>query len=323
VAPTTAPQPLVSVIVPTWNRADLVLDAVRSAQAQTWRHTQIIVVDDGSTDGTAEVLAGWPGILYLRQRHQGQAAARNLGLSHAQGDYVASLDSDDYWQPRFLETCLKGMQDLAADFVFANWTGQTIGGRPRRSYLEQLGYWKRHGEPATPGWYVADARRSRLMYLESCPSPSSALLFRRQPYRHGWNEEMRICDDWCLQIDSVVGEPSRVAFIMEPLWVKRARADSISEGLDLRGTKIEDWYGDLRALRRRFAGRLSAAERAILDRHELQWRLSAGRRRLLTGGRLPEAAGLIVSALAADPVFATRAIRNWVRCRVSLARGLG
>ncbi|MHB0876661.1 MAG: glycosyltransferase family 2 protein [Anaerolineae bacterium] len=314
-------QPLISVIIPTWNRRNLVLDAVHSAQEQTWTNTQIIVVDDGSTDGTADLLATCPRITYLCQSHKGQAAARNLGLRYAEGDYVASLDSDDTWRPGFLETCLRGLLQLGADFVFANWVKQGFDGRRSSSHLERDGRWKRYSKPVVPGWYTLGASESRLLFIENCPSPSSALLFRRQPFRHGWNEQMRICDDWCLQLDSVIDQPSHVAFTMEPLWVKRARPDSICDGLDPRGTMVDDWFSDVQTMRQRFAGRLTEAEHAIMGRHELQWRLSAGRRRLLRPGQRSAAVGLIASSFLADPAYALRTTGSWVRYRMSLLAG--
>src|SRR5207253_4379052 len=86
---------LVSVIIPTYNRADYVVEAIRSAQAQTYRRTQIIVVDDGSCDDTARRVSEVGGVEYHYQINRGQGAARNNGLRLARGEYVASLDSDD------------------------------------------------------------------------------------------------------------------------------------------------------------------------------------------------------------------------------------
>ena len=94
-------RPESSVIIPTWNRRDLCLRAVRSVLAQTRAVDEIIVVDDGSTDGTAEALAAefGPRVRCVRQANAGVAAARNAGLALAQGRYIALLDSDDLWLP--------------------------------------------------------------------------------------------------------------------------------------------------------------------------------------------------------------------------------
>lgn len=93
--------PETSVIIPTWNRRDLLVRAVESVLAQTRPVEEIIVVDDGSTDGTAAHLAERYGerILCVRQDNAGVSAARNRGLRLARGRYIALLDSDDEWLP--------------------------------------------------------------------------------------------------------------------------------------------------------------------------------------------------------------------------------
>lgn len=93
----------VSVVIPTYNSGHLVVEAVQSVLAQTQPAAQIIVVDDGSTDDTAERLRQFHGrIEYVRQTNARVAAARNTGLSVAGGDLVAFLDADDYWHPEKL-----------------------------------------------------------------------------------------------------------------------------------------------------------------------------------------------------------------------------
>jgi glycosyltransferase involved in cell wall biosynthesis len=90
--------PLISCVVPVFNGERFLREALDSILAQTYRPVEIIVADDGSTDGTAGVVAANAGqIRYLWQRNAGPAAARNLGLSVAQGEFVAFLDADDLW----------------------------------------------------------------------------------------------------------------------------------------------------------------------------------------------------------------------------------
>jgi glycosyltransferase involved in cell wall biosynthesis len=95
--------PLVSVIIPTYNRAGCIGEAVESALNQTYKDFEIIVVDDGSTDNTKEVLEPClDRIRYLYQNNAGVSAARNLGIQEASGQWVAFLDSDDVWMPEKL-----------------------------------------------------------------------------------------------------------------------------------------------------------------------------------------------------------------------------
>ena len=101
-------QELVSIVIPTYNYGHFVGEAVESALGQTWSAREVIVVDDGSTDDTAERLASYgTQIHYVRQNNLGLSAARNTGIRLARGRFVALLDSDDVWHPRKLELQLR------------------------------------------------------------------------------------------------------------------------------------------------------------------------------------------------------------------------
>jgi teichuronic acid biosynthesis glycosyltransferase TuaG len=96
--------PLVSVIIPSYNYGRFVTQAVDSALAQTYANVEVIVVDDGSTDDTRARLAPYGDrIRYIYQENQGLSAARNTGIRHATGEWIAFLDSDDTWHPRKTE----------------------------------------------------------------------------------------------------------------------------------------------------------------------------------------------------------------------------
>lgn len=98
--------PAVSVVLPTYQRRELVQRALASAVTQTFRDFELLVVDDGSTDGTDASLAERGDIIYIRQDHQGVAAARNTGVEHARAPVIAFLDSDDRWRPEHLSVLL-------------------------------------------------------------------------------------------------------------------------------------------------------------------------------------------------------------------------
>lgn len=103
--------PLVSVVLPSYNRADMVCDALSSVLRQSYRPLEVLVVDDGSTDQTGDVVKRWAeqhasddfAVHYLWQENQGGNPARNHGISRAQGGFVAFLDSDDLWDPEKLK----------------------------------------------------------------------------------------------------------------------------------------------------------------------------------------------------------------------------
>lgn len=117
--------PAVSVIVPTFNREHFLGVALESVRAQTFRDLEVIVVDDGSTDGTRVMLEELaetdPRFRYHHQRNRGVASARNAGLDLATGAYVAFLDSDDAWRPWHLELMLASLSRLPeAGFVWTD-----------------------------------------------------------------------------------------------------------------------------------------------------------------------------------------------------------
>ena len=94
----------ISVIIPTWNRADRLADAIESVHGQSVAVHEVIVVDDGSTDNTREMIARrFTGVRYIYQENRGVSSARNVGIREATGDWIALLDSDDRWLPGKLE----------------------------------------------------------------------------------------------------------------------------------------------------------------------------------------------------------------------------
>lgn len=91
--------PLVSVIVPVFNCERFLAEAVQSVLAQDYRPIEIIVIDDGSTDGSAAVASSFPQVTLVRQENRGVAAARNAGLAAARGEVIAFIDADNIWLP--------------------------------------------------------------------------------------------------------------------------------------------------------------------------------------------------------------------------------
>lgn len=106
--------PLVSVIVPSYNTALYVPQAIESILAQTYQNLEIHVVDDGSTDNTREVMRQYadnPRVIYHHQQNRGESGARNTGIRAAKGELIALLDADDLWMPRKLEVHVPCFQD--------------------------------------------------------------------------------------------------------------------------------------------------------------------------------------------------------------------
>ena len=112
--------PLVSIIIPTYNRAEDLKRALQSVFDQTFTDWEVVVVDNHSIDNTDSLIESFndPKIRLFKIYNEGViAASRNLGLKHALGEYVAFLDSDDWWHPQKLEVSLKYLE-LGADVVY-------------------------------------------------------------------------------------------------------------------------------------------------------------------------------------------------------------
>lgn len=132
--------PLVSVIMPTFNRADTIRRAIRSVQAQTFTDWELIVVDDGSTDNTVALIEGCdPRLKLIRQENQGTAGARNAGLRASAGAYIAFLDSDDEWLPHHLELCVSFLEAFPGEQFVTNELWEDLGrGRIVKHYRVEI-----------------------------------------------------------------------------------------------------------------------------------------------------------------------------------------
>jgi len=111
----------ISVVIPLYNKAPHIQRALQSVLAQTWQDFEVIVIDDGSTDGGGEIIRGISDsrIRLVQQENAGVSAARNRGIKEAQADLIAFLDADDAWKPRFLETILRLREQFPAAGAYA------------------------------------------------------------------------------------------------------------------------------------------------------------------------------------------------------------
>ena len=128
---------LISVITPTYNRGEILKETIQSVLNQTYQNFEYIIVDDGSTDNTKEIVQSFQDkrIKYISQQHVGTpASGRNTGIKNAKGEFIAFLDSDDIWFPQKLEIQLKEFHKNADILILAT-NGIIIPMRPYRKYL--------------------------------------------------------------------------------------------------------------------------------------------------------------------------------------------
>lgn len=160
--------PLISVIMPCFNAAPYVKEAVRSALGQSHGNVELVVVDDGSTDGSKAVLAtlaaAHPGRLrLLHSGHLGPYPARNFALRHARGEYIAFLDADDWWHPEALDKLRRALVEHNADVAYCGW--QNVG-----EGVEM--------PPYVPPAYEDEDTVAH--FMRNCPWPIHAALVKRE-----------------------------------------------------------------------------------------------------------------------------------------------
>jgi glycosyltransferase involved in cell wall biosynthesis/peptidoglycan/xylan/chitin deacetylase (PgdA/CDA1 family)/SAM-dependent methyltransferase len=176
--------PLISVIVPCYNQAHFLTEAIESILSQAYPHYEIVVIDDGSTDNTAEVAGRYPGVRCLRQENRGLAAARNTGLRKSNGDYLVFLDADDRLLPHALEV---GLACLRAHPQCAFVAGRCI----------------RIGSDSQPLPTTEDAGLDGDAYsrlLSGCPILVPAVMYRRASFQvfPGFDTSMSAAEDYHL-----------------------------------------------------------------------------------------------------------------------------
>ncbi len=152
--------PRVSIVMPTYNRRDTIPRAIASVVAQRFQDWELVVVDDGSTDGTRDVVAGVdPRVRLVTQSNQGVAGARNTGLANARGDLIAFLDSDDEWPPHHLALATAFFEAHPAEHAFTSEFWEDFGDR---SYVK-------HFRVETGDWYPTTARRIGSKAFDGAP----------------------------------------------------------------------------------------------------------------------------------------------------------
>lgn len=210
-------RPLVSVIIPTYNRWPMIVEAVGSTLAQSFKNFELIVVDDGSTDGTAEKLQRCGAHVRVISRPRGGVAtARNQGVRVARGQYVAFLDSDDLWLPKKLEIQTAFMvkhSEIEICQTEEIWIRHGVRVNPK----------KKHRKPSGDIF-----RRS----LDLClVSPSSVMMTRDLFDRvGGFDERFPVCEDYDLWLR--IALKHEVALIPTALVVKRGgHPDQLSRSL--------------------------------------------------------------------------------------------
>jgi glycosyltransferase involved in cell wall biosynthesis len=294
----------VTVIVPTYNYGRFIEEAIESIFSQTVADLQILVVDDGSTDDTPDVLARIhdPRLEIVRTSNQGVSAARNEGLSRAKGDFIAFLDADDRWTPRKLEHQLQVMSaeaDMVAVFAnFVRFDERGIFPQDQFSLFPELA--------TVPTKPTRDGRGQRLLGDAFCtlvafgeiPAFTPTILFRRRavkdlvfPVMEGTRIGMRygLCEDipFCLR----AFRQGAVGFLNEPLVEVRRHGENAS-------SRLADMpHAKLAAFQLLTEAPLTDSQRRALNRRVGRALISSGLQNA-SDGQVRVAAGKYLQALS-------------------------
>ena len=262
--------PTVSVVLPTFHRAGLLPRAVRSVVGQTFGSWEVIIVDDGSTDETADVVAGLrtevgDRLVFVQQSHAGASVARNTGIERARGRFVAFLDSDDEFLPDKLKrqvAMFERRPDLG--LVFSDMSFEMVDGAWHASAFERCSPIVRD----VPAEDLGDGQRV-------CGPQFVDYLVRRyfiptitgMVRRDVLDDDVRFLPGQCYSEEWLffleVARRSRCGFIDAPLSVQHCQPGSVS--LSSVWRNIDQQCRALREIRRRFPGVSRAARRAVRD----------------------------------------------------------
>ncbi len=219
--------PLVSVVVAAFNAADFIEETCRSVIQQTYNVLELIVVDDGSTDGTGDIVLALvrsdPRVRVIRQPNGGVAAARNAGIAAASGEFIAILDADDLWDPTKIERQLQRLQEAGAGagFAYCWWAWVDVNGL----VLDR-----------SPRWRVEGDVLEKLVEINFTGN-TSVPLFRRSCVEEvgGYDVTLRErgyqgSEDWDLALR--VAERHSVVVVPSVLVAYRRRGEGMSAACD-------------------------------------------------------------------------------------------
>lgn len=215
-------RPLVSLLIPCYNAERYVAEAIESALAQTWPNKEIIVVDDGSTDGSRDVLNRFMsrGVKVRHQRNRGQSAAANSAFRHSSGDYIKFFDADDLIHPRLIEQQVERLKGSATTVASAEW-GRFYDDDLATFMLNPESVWR---DMNSLDWLIEAWMKARPMM--QC---ALWLLPRQILDRTGlWNEDLSLINDFEF-FSRVLCEAEEVRFAPSvPVYYRSGLLNSLS-----------------------------------------------------------------------------------------------
>ena len=262
-------EPSVSVVIPTYNHAEFMRCCLDSVFAQDYESIEVLVVDDGSTDETHDIVARYGNaVRYHRQENQGQAVARAWGLRHISGDLVCLLDSDDYWEPGFLASLVPQFENPHLGLAFTNHDrvkadGEVFVSDVFRCQRDWLMPFVKTSEPGS--WTTLDEKKTRLLYCSHYPPGPSGALFRRSLIQQMPDSNLRRGDDFLFFMKYILDSHCEVAFTMDVLWHLRTHDRNIRQLSNKLDLLFECDIEAKKELLKAYADELSQEERKALQ----------------------------------------------------------
>ncbi len=224
---------LVSVVIPTYNCASYISDAIESVLHQTYLSVEIIVVNDGSTDTTEDVLKKYRGrIRSFRIENSGPAMARNVGIENSYGGYIAFLDADDLWVKTKIERCINFIKDRGYDWICTGLKKIMMDGdviEERGMDENRYGYDKKTGK-------VFDLKKGLFYYKYGLPLHAPTMVIKKGCFQNVglFDVDLKICEDTDLMI-RLEEAGFQGGFLNEMLTIYRFRPGSITKNKNTDG----------------------------------------------------------------------------------------
>ena len=222
----------VAVVIPTFDRAEMLRQTLAAVRAQSHQPAEVIVIDDGGTDHTAEVVKSFPGVTYVRQANGGQSVARNAGVRSTSAGWVALCDDDDLWQPNYLERMAAAVARFPeAEFAFSDFTVVRDGSPAEAKFATAPpGYLDNPTEVDGTFHLYRDLLTRQFRFQPVFPSCS---VFRRSLFDRVGGYDPAFArigpEDWEFTLRAVAGVP--VVAVAEPLVGIRKHAGNFSASL--------------------------------------------------------------------------------------------
>lgn len=280
------PEPLVSVVIATYNMGQYVGGAVDSILNQSWQNLEVIVVDDGSTDDTEAQMQRFEGdgrVVYVKTENRKQPKAKNRGLQEARGDFIAFCDADDMWEPEKLAHQIPAFEDPEVGVVYSSASAIDENGRVTTQHQGPV--------PDRPSGYITDQ-----LITHNCVPFGTAVIRRQAVEDSGmFDESIRMGIDWDLWLRYSI--KWKFHHVPERLYIYRVWSGQMSN--DYRGR-----YDHASRILNNF---LERHPDAVSEKLARRARASnyAGRARAIASveGTRSEPLSLVYRALRTDPTF--------------------